>query len=565
MEVLTFNVDKDRRNLTNDVQNFDMDFKNSPSWVQARQYENQLRQVQVNVQHGDGTPFDLTGANPVLEGFMPDGVHRIIDAKHGVMIDPVNGQFRFDFPAPVFAVSGSYKQIFFRLYRAGKNIATLEFSMEVLADKVISGLIPADYVTPIEDIMDKAETVFNNAAGDIDAIKKAWAAKLQDLFDSLSKTGKDTADALMQVQAGLTTLEAQIKSDGLVKQIDLDKLSDMLNVRMNAVEHKDIFNYRNKLQYKTVSATIYTKDETVTDEMLTRINATGADLTLVTMVTVDNANDSSPTDISVTTFNDLIDRANKIGLKIGMIKPHIGIAGQHDSFSRKDYLPDNPDGFFENWKDLMLHYAELAKNNGVPILCIGCEMFNQTDVKYLTKWQDIYNTIKAKYPDLLITYAMSQYEFFEPENQGQIASVVDYIGMNIYPSYISSEYKSGLKVSELEGAWWNDWNGNQFMETLDEYFYEYQKPIFVTETGLMPYRDGLAHLISSYINTDGNENYDAQAIGYKAALEAIAKDSHIIGVAIWHASKPFSFISKDVNTVTPSEKVLTQYFKGGKI
>jgi hypothetical protein len=218
MEILTFNVDKDRRNLTNDVQNFDIDFKNSPSWVQARQYENQMRQVQVNVQHGDGTPFDLTGANPVLEGFMPDGVHRIIDAKHGVMIDPVNGQFRFDFPAPVFAVSGSYKQIFFRLYRAGNNIATLEFSMEVLADKVISGLIPADYVTPIEDIMDKAETVFNNAAGDIDAIKKAWAAKLQDLFDSLSKTGKDTADALMQVQAGLTTLEAQIKSNGLFTQ-----------------------------------------------------------------------------------------------------------------------------------------------------------------------------------------------------------------------------------------------------------------------------------------------------------------------------------------------------------
>lgn len=224
MEVLTFNVDKDRRNLTNDVQNFDIDFKNSPSWVQARQYENQMRQVQVNVQHGDGTPFDLTGANPVLEGFMPDGVHRIIDAKHGVMIDPVNGQFRFDFPAPVFAVSGSYKQIFFRLYRAGNNIATLEFSMEVLADKVISGLIPADYVTPIEDIMDKAETVFNNATGDIDTIKKSWAAKLQDLFDSLSKTGKDTADALMQVQAGLTTLEAQIKSDGLMTQADLDKV-----------------------------------------------------------------------------------------------------------------------------------------------------------------------------------------------------------------------------------------------------------------------------------------------------------------------------------------------------
>ena len=334
---------------------------------------------------------------------------------------------------------------------------------------------------------------------------------------------------------------------------------------MDAVEHQDILNFRNKLKYKTISATIYSDAESISNDQLNHIKATGADLALITMVTVNNATDSLPTDISVTTFNDVVKRAKAIGLNITMIKPHLGIAGQHDSFSRKDYLPDNPDGFFENWKDLMVHYADLANENGIPILSIGCEMFNQTDVKYLAKWQNIYNAIKAKYPNLLITYAMSQYEFFEPENQGQIASVVDYIGMNIYPSYTASEYKSGLKVSELKGAWWNDWNGNQFMEQLDEYYDEYQKPIFVTETGLMPYKDGLAHLISSYIDSNEKENYDAQAIGYKAALEAIAKDSHVIGVSIWHASKPFSFISEDVSTVTPSEKVLTQYFKGGKI
>lgn len=566
MEVMTFNIDNDRRNLVDDKQNFNIDFHDSKyNWLQARQYEESMRQVEVHVVHGNGSPVDLTGMNSVFEGWLPEGLYRIIDANHSVMIDAQNGIFRFDFPAPAFQIAGSYKQAFFRLMKDGMSVTTLEFSLDVMADKVISGLVPSDYITPFEDLYGKLQDYITKSNGDFDTAMTQWKKDVADLITNLNADVSGINLTITEIKSQLSALEDKIKADGLLTLADFNVLKDELLNRMDAVEHQDILNFRNKLKYKTISATIYSDSESISGDQLNHIKATGADLALVTMVTVDNANDSSPTDISITTFNDVIKRAKNIGLNITMLKPHIGIAGQHDSFSRKDYLPDDPDGFFENWKDLMLHYADLAVTNSIPVLCIGCEMFNQTDVKYLTKWQDIYNTIKAKYPDLLITYAMSQYEFFEFENQGQIASVVDYIGMNIYPSYIASEYKSGLKASELKGAWWNDWNGNQFMDTLDEYYDEYHKPIFVTETGLMPYTDGLARLISSYINTSGNENYDAQAIGYKAALEAIAKDSHIIGVSIWHASKPFSFISKDVNTVTPSERVLTQYFKGGKI
>lgn len=243
MEVLTFNVDKDRRNLTNDVQNFDIDFKNSPSWVQARQYENQMRQVQVNVQHGDGTPFDLTGANPVLEGFMPDGVHRIIDAKHGVMIDPVNGQFRFDFPAPVFAVSGSYKQIFFRLYRAGKNIATLEFSMEVLADKVISGLVPSDYLTPFEDLYDKLKDYITKANGDFETAMAQWKKDVANLITDLNADVSGINLTITEIKTQLASLEDKIKADGLLTQADLDNalkpISDLMN-ELNALDEVTI-------------------------------------------------------------------------------------------------------------------------------------------------------------------------------------------------------------------------------------------------------------------------------------------------------------------------------------
>ena len=49
MQTLTYTIGKDRRALV-DVQDFHIDFKGSEfNWVQARQYENAMRQVFVNV------------------------------------------------------------------------------------------------------------------------------------------------------------------------------------------------------------------------------------------------------------------------------------------------------------------------------------------------------------------------------------------------------------------------------------------------------------------------------------------------------------------------------------
>lgn len=414
--------------------------------------------------------------------------------------------------------------------------------------------------------LDLADSLIAKADGDIKAKLVEWEKLINDLIANGNTDLDEYNKRLARAETDLAKLLAQVHDAGLLTLADFNILKDELLNRMDAVEHQDILNFRNKLKYKTISATIYSDSESISGDQLNHIQATGADLTLVTMVTVDDANDSSPTDISETTFNDVINRSTKIGLNVGMLKPHIGIAGQHDSFGRDKYDPDNYDTFFENWKDLMLHYADLANANGIPILSIGCEMKLCTDTKYLVKWQDIYNSIKAKYPDLLITYSMSMYEFENPENSGQISSVVDLIGLNVYPAYAPVNYDATMKVDELKGAWWHDWNGHEFMQSINGYYDSYQKPIYITETGLTPYDDGLSRLVSDYNGTDHAYNFDAQAIGYKAAFEAMTLNSHVIGVAIWHASKPFSFIDENnVNKVTPSEKVLTQYFKGGKI
>ena len=223
MEVMTFNIDNDRRNFVDDKQNFNIDFHDSKyNWLQARQYEESMRQVEVHVVHGDGSPVDLTGVNPVFEGWLPEGVYRIIDAKHSVMIDAQNGIFRFDFPAPAFQIAGSYKQAFFRLMKDGMSVTTLEFSLDVMADKVISGLVPSDYITPFEDLYGKLQDYITKSNGDFDTAMAQWKKDVANLITELNSDISGINLTITEIKTQLSALEDKIKADGLLTQADFD-------------------------------------------------------------------------------------------------------------------------------------------------------------------------------------------------------------------------------------------------------------------------------------------------------------------------------------------------------
>ncbi|KZU93866.1 phage baseplate upper protein [Lactiplantibacillus plantarum] len=210
MQSLTYVIGNDKRNLVDDIQNFKIDFEDSNfNWVQARQYEDGMRQVFVTIKNEDSTPFDLTGCNYWFEGILPDGAHKILDAKHGVAIDPVNGQFRFDMPKQAFAVAGSYVQAFFRIMKDGASVTTLEFDLQVLADKVISGLVPHDYITPFEDI-----------------------------YNQLNKMGTDTQTMLQTLQKQISDLETKIQQAGLFTQAEADAFKQQLLTVVNGLQAK---------------------------------------------------------------------------------------------------------------------------------------------------------------------------------------------------------------------------------------------------------------------------------------------------------------------------------------
>ena len=225
-QTLTYVIGQDRRSLVQDVQNFKVNFDGSnTNWVQARQYERSMRQVFVNMKNEDGTPFDLTGCNVWFEGYLPKnsaGDFRVIDDKGYVALDPAAGRFRFDMPGHAFTVAGSYRQAFFRIIKDGKSITTLEFDLEVLADKVIDGLVPRTYISPLGEILSEAENILTKDKDSLQKVVDDFTAKITDLYSQLQKQGSDPQTLLQTLQASIEQLEAKIKQDGLFTQAEAD-------------------------------------------------------------------------------------------------------------------------------------------------------------------------------------------------------------------------------------------------------------------------------------------------------------------------------------------------------
>ncbi|WP_019205430.1 BppU family phage baseplate upper protein [Limosilactobacillus ingluviei] len=225
-QTLNYTIGADRRAFVKDIQNFKIDFADdNNNWVQARQFERGMRQVFVNILNEDHTPFDMTGCNVWFEGLLPEnskGDFRVIDDTGFVPIDLQNGQFRFDLPGHAFAVAGSYRQAFFRIVKNGQSVTTLEFDLQVLADKVIGGLVPRTYISPLEQILEEVEADFAEHTKKFDDINADFKAKVTNLFDQLSKQGTETANMLTTVSARLGEIEEKIKSEGLFTQAEAE-------------------------------------------------------------------------------------------------------------------------------------------------------------------------------------------------------------------------------------------------------------------------------------------------------------------------------------------------------
>lgn len=551
-QTLTYVMGADNRALVDNVQDFHIDWneQRNDNWITARQWEDGMRQVFVNIKNQDGTPFDLTGCNVWFEGFLPKsakGDFRVIDDEGYVPIDESAGRFRFDMPKQAFPLAGSYRQAFFRILKNGNSVTTLEFDLKVLADKVIDGLVPKDWIGPFEEIADKLVDDLQKHTDSADKIIADFQQKVMDLVNQLNQQGSTTTSMLTELQNRISELEAKIKQDDLVTKGEFAKLQQSLEAELQQEETKlhgvvdqvaDSVNH----QFKYLSMGINIADgvdgQTLFNDEYSACQNNLMDFTLIDRVDVPSATATTFTPTSDAVMKSAIDKLHQNGRKILMLKPHLFVGGRE--IYRENYKPTDITAFFTNWQTFLEREAKICTENDIPVLCIEVEMNTVFSDANFDRIKTLISNLKQKYPDLKLTAACNK---FFVEGFMKILSLVDIIGINVYPSYASSipANVAQMSVPELvpEAAEFM-FNSDRLAQKIDDTVLEFHKPIIITEIGIYPFKEGLIQPLLSMDTQDVIDgkvvpDFNVTALAMRAAIEGLAYADSVIGVS-WFAS-----------------------------
>lgn len=228
-----------------------------------------------------------------------------------------------------------------------------------------------------------------------------------------------------------------------------------------------------------------------------------------------------------------INEAHAAGLKVYLV-PHITPVnwGPNTASGKPLLIPDDIDVFFENYKQMIAHYAQIAEETDIDLLGIGCENDSLTieeqnwypGVDLNEKWYDIIEEARSHYSGKL-TYsaAAADLEYSAP-NHVKFWDALDYIG---FEWYLPVTDRTDITISELVDA------AQEAIETLARPLYEqYGKPLLFTEVGFeaKPYA-----WTRSYEGSGQDSAFDrlAAAICYEYLFQAIEEYEFIEGMFIW--------------------------------
>ena len=165
----------------------------------------------------DKSPVNLSGANLILEGILPDKEHRVVDNTVMTVIgSPEDGNCRVALPAPAFTVAGQYIASFFRLIRDHQSITTLEFNFSVISDPILNGIKAEDYLPEYYAIRDKILKLQETLQNSNDDLINKMNQKFQNELADWTKQLQTVLQTAQNLQTQMDALEGTIRSNQVV-------------------------------------------------------------------------------------------------------------------------------------------------------------------------------------------------------------------------------------------------------------------------------------------------------------------------------------------------------------
>ncbi|PFB24124.1 glycoside hydrolase family 113 [Bacillus cereus] len=373
-------------------------------------------------------------------------------------------------------------------------------------------------------------------------------------INHIKKQSEEAAKLSKNVQEQVNTLvidgdsspeAAQARTD--VNGVTHSTLKDRIDSDSNKVNHL-MYMLTHKLDFKGAAVTTFANTDY--NYVFGRLKEINCNAQVVQMCNVSSYTSDTVTIQPDAELTKAILSATEKGVPIQLLKPHVGVNGS-DGSNKTAIKPTNVSNWFNSYKPIIMHYAEIAHNNNIPILSVGNELSSLTGSENIQHWKDIIYSIRQLYPELILTYACTFNELVRMTNDKKtgkdaIMNYVDLIGGNIYPQMTTKDFDGvgNITVEELiEGIYLNHDNV-MYVNAITDACRLFSKDILITETGIMPKIDSLKNFIAT-----GAYNTRTQSLYYQSVLSVLGSMHQVKGIFIWHIREPFDFFDGEGEVV----------------
>ncbi len=255
--------------------------------------------------------------------------------------------------------------------------------------------------------------------------------------------------------------------------------------------------------------------------------------------------------------------AKEKGIKT-ILKPHIWLRDDQGKWRGEIEMDSEEDWqeWFANYEEFILHYAQLAQEEGMEMLCIGTEL-HKTCTERDADWRTLIQKIREVYSGQL-TYAAN---FSDEYQEIGFWDELDFIGVQAYFSLTNLEE---APLEELKKGW------EKPIEDLQKFSKKFNKPVLFTEVGYKSTKNSgktpweWPQRISQEERQKIHSNQH-QADLYEAMFSEVFNQPFIAGVHLWKWYPTFGEPNNRYNRTSefnidftpqgkPAEEVMSKWF-----
>ena len=211
-----------------------------------------------------------------------------------------------------------------------------------------------------------------------------------------------------------------------------------------------------------------------------------------------------------------IQDARSVGLDV-MLLPILRLETREVGEWRGVLRPDDSEAWFASYSSFVLHYAEIAAEEGVALYSVGSELGSMET--HEAEWRTLIQQVRGVFHGQL-TYSAN----WDHYRRTPFWDVLDLAGTTGYHE-LSDQGERNPTMDELQQAW------APIVDELQEFAESVERPVLITEIGYVS-QTGAAYHPWDYTAT-GPVDLAAQRDLYEAFYRAVNGAEWLGGVAFW--------------------------------